>query len=211
MRNKKLLIILIIAIVVIFSVIIFVLNRPSEIEKQEKELAKEFENLNNQVVEVTYNKTTDQLTSNATNLGNDFTVAIDDYKYNENDDSKLKLTLGFTKGNTELLDVMYNTILYNKNYFFYGLDFKQYKEFKNLKDYSGEYEQGCGIGITRINGEEQQRSKLIEDMIVFSFYEELELNDLSFSLYNIKYKPEADTNWHMLDNQRVTFNISIEE
>jgi len=211
MRNKKFLIILIIAIVVVLSAIIVVLNKPSEIEKEEKKIANEFEKLNNHVIDVVYNKTTNQLISNAINLGDDFTVAINDYKYNENDDLKLKLTFGFSRGNTELLNVIYDSILYNKTYFFYGFDSKKYKEFKSLKDYTEDYEQGCGIAITRLNGEEEKNSKLIEDMIVLSFYNELEINDLSFSLYNIKYKPEAETNWYSVDNQRVTFNISIEE
>lgn len=212
MKNKKILIISVVIVIVLILVgIIFALNRPSKVEIQNKEMAKEFESLNNQVVDVTYNKKTNQLSSNAINLRDDFTISINDYKYNENDDFKLKLTVGFSRGNTELLNVMYNHLLYNKIYFFYGLNFKQYKEFKNLKDYTENNGQGYGMGITRINGEEAETSKLIEDMIVFSFYDELEINDLSFSLYNIKYQPEGDPEWHSIDNERVTFNITVEE
>lgn len=212
MKNKKILIISVVIVIVLILVgIILILNRPSKVELQNKEMVKEFESLNNQVVDVTYNKRTNQLSSNAINLDDDFTVAINDYKYNENDDFKLKLTVGFSRGNTELLNVMYDTILYNKTYFFYGLDYKQYKEFKNLKEYTEDYGLGSGMGITRINGEEEKTSKLIEDMIVFSFYDELEINDLSFSLYNIKYQPEGDPEWHLIDNERVTFNITVEE
>ena len=212
MKNKKILIILAVtAIILILAGVIFVLNRPSKVEIQNKEIAKEFESLNNHVVDVTYNKTTNQLSSNAINLGDDFVVAINDYKYNENDDLKLKLTVGFSRGNTELLNVMYEHLLYNKTYFFYGLNFKQHKEFKNLKEYTGNDGLGYGMGITRINGEEIEANKLIEDMIVFSFYDELEINDLSFSLYNIKYQSEGDPKWHSIDNERVTFNITISE
>lgn len=211
MKNKKFLIIAMIVIVVALAMIVSFFKKPSEIEKQDKEMAKDFEKLNNQVIDVTYSKTTNQLSSNAINLGDDFTVALDNYQYNENDDSRLNLTVGFFRGDTELANVMYEHVLYNKTYFFYGgLNVKQYKEFKSLRDYTEEYEQAYGMGITRINGEEET-SKLIEDMIVFSFYDEFEISDLSFSLYNIKYQIEGNPEWHSIDNQRVTFNINIEE
>lgn len=205
MKNKKVLILLGIIFLIILVILILILNKPN---KEEKEIEKNFEKLDNQVIDVTYNKTFNDLSSNTLNLEDDFTVSISDYNCSEDDNLKLKLIIDFSKGNTELADVMYDTILYNKEYFFYG---QQYKEFNKLKDFTQDYPQGVGMGITRINGGENMTSKVIQDMIVFSFNDEFSTNNLSFSLYNISYQPEGPLNRYYIDDQRVTFNINIED
>lgn len=108
------------------------------------------------------------------------------------------------KENTKLVNVMYYDILYNKEYMFYG---DIYGEFKNLKF----YEEGIGGSMTRIDDEETEANNSVKDVPIFYFHNNLELKDLSFSLYNIKYQVEGDPTWYLVDNQRVTFNISIEE
>ena len=67
------------------------------------------------------------------------------------------------------------------------------------------------IFMVNLDDEETEANNSVKDVPIFYFHNNLELKDLSFSLYNIKYQIEGDSTWHSIDNQRVTFNINIEE
>lgn len=210
MKNKKMFVVVCL-IVIAFVVISFIYfnksNKDIKLNIKPNDVVENFEALNNNTIEVTYNKTQNQVTPNEVNLDDGFKLSLNNYEfyYDESrNEYALNLCIEFLKENTKLVNVMYYDILYNKEYMFYG---DIYGEFKNLKF----YEEGIGGSMTRIDDEETEANNSVKDVPIFYFHNNLELKDLSFSLYNIKYQVEGDPTWYLVDNQRVTFNISIEE
>lgn len=210
MKNKKMFVVVCL-IVIAFVVISFIYfnksNKDIKLNIKPNDVVENFEALNNNTIEVTYNKTQNQVTPNEVNLDDGFKLSLNNYEfyYDESrNEYALNLCIEFLKENTKLVNVMYYDILYNKEYMFYG---DIYGEFKNLKF----YEKGIGGSMTRIDDEETEANNSVKDVPIFYFHNNLELKDLSFSLYNIKYQVEGDPTWYLVDNQRVTFNISIEE
>ncbi len=210
MKNKKMFVVICL-IVIAFVVICFIYfnksNKDIKLNIKPNDVVENFEELNNNTIEVTYNKTQNQVTPNEVNLDDGFKLSLNNYEfyYDESrNEYALNLCIEFLKENTKLVNVMYYDILYNKEYMFYG---DIYGEFKNLKF----YEEGIGSSMTRIDDEETEANNSVKDVPIFYFHNNLELKDLSFSLYNIKYQIEGDSTWHSIDNQRVTFNINIEE
>ena len=210
MKNKKMFVVICL-IVIAFVVICFIYfnksNKDIKLNIKPNDVVENFEELNNNTIEVTYNKTNNEITPNEIILEDGVKLSLNSYEFyfdDSHNDYALNLCVEFSKENTNLLNVMYYYILYNKEYMFYG---DIYGEFKNLKF----YEEGIGSSMTRIDDEETEANNSVKDVPIFYFHNNLELKDLSFSLYNIKYQIEGDSTWHSIDNQRVTFNINIEE
>lgn len=210
MKNKKMFVVICL-IVIAFVVICFIYfnksNKDIKLNIKPNDVVENFEELNNNTIEVTYNKTNNEITPNEIILEDGVKLSLNSYEFyfdDSNNDYALNLCVEFSKENTKLVNVMYYDILYNKEYMFYG---DIYGEFKNLKF----YEEGIGSSMTRIDDEETEANNSVKDVPIFYFHNNLELKDLSFSLYNIKYQIEGDSTWHSIDNQRVTFNINIEE
>lgn len=210
MKNKKMFVVICL-IVIAFVVICFIYfnksNKDIKLNIKPNDVVENFEELNNNTIEVTYNKTNNEITPNEIILEDGVKLSLNSYEFyfdDSHNDYALNLCVEFSKENTKLVNVMYYDILYNKEYMFYG---DIYGEFKNLKF----YEEGIGSSMTRIADEETEANNSVKDVPIFYFHNNLELKDLSFSLYNIKYQIEGDSTWHSIDNQRVTFNINIEE
>ena len=210
MKNKKMFVVICL-IVIAFVVICFIYfnksNKDIKLNIKPNDVVENFEELNNNTIEVTYNKTNNEITPNEIILEDGVKLSLNSYEFyfdDSHNDYALNLCVEFSKENTKLVNVMYYDILYNKEYMFYG---DIYGEFKNLKF----YEEGIGSSMTRIDDEETEANNSVKDVPIFYFHNNLELKDLSFSLYNIKYQIEGDSTWHSVDNQRVTFNINIEE
>lgn len=186
-------------------------NKSTLLKFKPNEIVENFEELNNNTVEVIYNKTNNEITPNEISLEDGVKLSLDGYEVYFDDSHNsyaLNICVEFLKENTKLANVMYYDILYNKEYVFYGFtDFNKYDEFKNLKYYG----EGTGRSVTRKNDEETEENNSIKNIPIFYFHNNIELKDLSFSLYNIKYQIEGDSTWHSIDNERVTFNINIEE
>ena len=210
--KKKVVVFFIIIISIIIIWLLFnKLDSNTELNIKPNEVIENFGELNNNTVKVIYNKSKNEVMPNEIILDEEIKLSLDSYQfyYDESrNDYALNLSIEFFKENTKLVNVMYYDILYNKEYVFYGFtDFNKYDEFKNLKYYG----EGTGRSVTRKNDEETEENNSIKDVPIFYFHNNIELNDLSLSLYNIKYQSEGDPRWYSIDNERVTFNITISE